>query len=489
MAQSTVSDRLGPLDSLFLYVEKKEMPLHIGSVFVFDGPIDLKNLKALIEAKLPLIPRYRQRVLFPPLNAGYPTWEYDPDFDIDRHIQRIRIKPGTMEELERIAGELFSKVMDRSRPLWDLTVVDGLPRKRSALIARIHHCLVDGVAGVDLMNLTLDRSREPAPAPPQRAYHPRPAPSRTESLADALVSSYSHAVGRLLSIESAALNVAESLAGELLQGSVRQTLGGAADLFRRVERFPFNAPATGPRRVAWAEFPLEEIKAIKDARGVKVNDVFVMILSGAIQRYARVLGVPLERRLLRLMVPVNLRHAGDTHTGNKISLIQVNVPLDVADPLELLESIHQRTEVLKHAHAADLMVLGGTLLSAMPVPAQATLVGLLSNNVPVLPFHMVCTNVPGPQFPLYLLGRKMLSYYPYVPIGDFMGICCAMVSYNGGVYFGLTGDCACAPDVDRLRDFLYEACTEIREAAGIAVTARRPRGERPRRDRARKFAG
>jgi len=200
-------------------------------------------------------------------------------------------------------------------------------------------------------------------------------------------------------------------------------------------------------------------------------------------------GVPLERRLLRLMVPVNLRHAGDTHTGNKISLIQVNVPLDVADPLELLESIHQRTEVLKHAHAADLMVLGGTLLSAMPVPAQATLVGLLSNNVPVLPFHMVCTNVPGPQFPLYLLGRKMLSYYPYVPIGDFMGICCAMVSYNGGVYFGLTGDCACAPDVDRLRDFLYEACTEIREAAGIAVTARRPRGERPRRDRARKFAG
>ena len=475
MPLSGVSERLGPLDSLFLYLEKKEMPLHIGSVFVFDGPIQVDQLKAAIEAKLPAIPRYRQLVVFPPLNAGYPTWEYDPDFDMDRHIQCVRVRPGTMAALEKLAGELFSKVMDRNRPLWDLTVVDGLPGKRSALIARVHHCLVDGVAGVDLMNLILDHSPEPSALPAKRPYHPAPPPSPSASFADALVSSYSHAVGRLLSLESAALNVAGGIAGELLQGSLNQVLGNTPELFRPVERFPFNAPASGPRKVAWADFPLDEIKTIKDARGVKVNDVFLMILAGAMRRYARLHRLSLERRLLRLMVPVNLRDPGDTRPGNRISLIPVNIPLDIADPIELLASIHKRTEALKHSHAADLMVLGGTLLSSMPVPAQAMLVGLLSNNVSVLPFNMVCTNVPGPQFPLYLLGRNMLNYYPYVPIGDFMGVCCAMVSYDGGVYFGLTGDCACAPDVDRLRDFLYEAFAEIREAAGIAPARRTSR--------------
>jgi WS/DGAT/MGAT family acyltransferase len=469
MAQSKVSDRLGPLDSLFLYIEKKEMPLHIGSVFVFDGPIPIDELRALIKTKLPLIPRYRQGVQFPPLNAGYPTWEYVPTFDINRHIQGIRIKPGTQAALEKAAGDIFSKIMDRSRPLWDLTVVDGLPKRRSALIARVHHCLVDGVAGVELLNLIFNQGQD-KPFPPAKPFHPTPPLSPAASLADAVVSSYSHAVGRLLSLESAALNVAGGIAGELLQGSLGRTSRTATEMLRPVERFPFNAPAAGPRRVAWAEFPLDQIKDIKDARQVKVNDVFLMMLGGAVQRYMQLHRVRVERRLLRLMVPVNLRHPGDTQTGNKISLIPVNIPLDIAEPLELLASIHERTESLKHTHAAELMVLGGTLLSAIPVPAQAALVGLLSNNVPVLPFNMVCTNVPGPQAPLYLLGRKMLTYYPYVPIGDFMGICCAMVSYNGAVYFGLTGDSACAPDVDRLRDFLYETFDEVQRASGVVST-------------------
>jgi WS/DGAT/MGAT family acyltransferase len=473
-----------------LYIEKKEMPLHIGSVFIFDGPVPVDELKALIEAKLPLIPRYRQRVTFPPLNAGYPTWEYDPTFDINRHIQRVRVKPGTKEALEKLAGELFSKIMDRDRPLWDLTVVDGLSNRRSALIARVHHCLVDGVAGVEMLNLIFDHSPEQSPVPPKQPYHPAPPPSPLASLADALATTYSHGVGRLLSLESAALNVMGGIAGGLLQGSFNEAAGPIAELFRPVERFPFNAPASGPRSVAWAEFPLDQVKAVKDARGVKVNDVFLMMLAGAFQRYAKVHRLPVERRLLRLMVPVNLRHNGDGQgLGNKISLIPVNIPLDIADPGELLASIHERTEALKHSHAADLMVLGGTLLSVMPVPAQALLVGMLSNNVPVLPFNMVCTNVPGPEFPLYLLGRKMLTYYPYVPIGDFMGICCAMASYNGTVYFGLTGDCACAPDLARLRDFLYEAFAEIRETAGVTSLPRAPRRARPNSKRVRSRVG
>jgi len=189
-----VNDRLGPLDALFLYLEKKEMPLHIGSVFLLDGPISVDDLKSLIEAKLPLIPRYRQRVVFPPLQAGYPTWEFDPGFDINGHIHGIHLKRGTMEALQRLAGHIFSEVMDRNRPLWDLTVVDGLEDGRSAVIARVHHCMVDGVAGVAMMSLIMDTSPEIKPLPPKKPFHPGSPLPAWEVLGDAMVSSYFHAV-------------------------------------------------------------------------------------------------------------------------------------------------------------------------------------------------------------------------------------------------------------------------------------------------------
>jgi diacylglycerol O-acyltransferase / wax synthase len=485
MPQSHASDRLGPLDALFLYLEKKEMPLHIGSVLMFDGRISVDELKSLIEAKLPLIPRYRQRVVSPPLNAGYPTWEYDPEFDLDRHVGHARVKPGTNAALETLAGELFSEVMDRNRPLWDLTVVDGLRGGRSALIARVHHCLVDGVAGVALMNIILDRSPEPAPLPPKHRFHSPPVPSVGSSLLDALVSSYTHTAERLLSFQSAALDLAAGAARELLQGSIQQTLGTVPGLLKPQERFLFHARALGPRSVSWAEFPLAEVDAIRGPRGAKVNDVLMMILTDAVRRYARLHRHSVKNRLLRLMVPVNLRPEGpQQNLGNQISLIPVNIPLDLTDPAALLDVIHERSEGLKQAHAADLMVLGGTLLATLPVPVQAMLAGTLSNVVSVLPFDMVCTNVPGPRFPLYLLGRKMLTYYPYVPIGDFMGVCCAMASYNGTLYFSLTGDCACAPDLDRLRDFLYEAYLELCDTAGLAPAC--PIHRKPSRPRTRR---
>ncbi|HYL36996.1 MAG TPA: wax ester/triacylglycerol synthase family O-acyltransferase [Bryobacteraceae bacterium] len=468
MAHSEASDRLGPLDTLFLYIEKKEMPLHIGSVFIFDGPISTGELKSLIEAKLPLIPRYRQRLAFPPLNLGYPTWEWDPNFDIDRHIFHARIKPGTKESLETLAGQLFSQIMDRNRPLWDMTVVDGLRGGRSALIARIHHCLVDGIAGVALVNLILDSSSRPASLPPKKPFHLPPSPVTGTSLVDAFITSYFHTMNRVLSMQSAALDVAGELLRDVLQGSLVQPVAAVPETFRPLEPFPFKAPSLGPRRVCWTEFPLAEADAIHKRCGVKVNDVLLTVLGAAMRRCAQLHRLSVKNRVLRLMVPVNLRSPDQNGVGNRISLVPVNIPLDVKDPVELLSIVHKRTEALKHAHAADLIVLGGTLLAMLPIPVQAVLTGMLSNAVPVLPFDMVCTNVPGPQVPLYLLGRKMLTYYPYVPIGDFMGVCCAMASYNGTLYFSLTGDCACAPDLERLRDFLDEALSELRERSGVA---------------------
>ena len=462
-----INDRLGPLDSLFLYLEKKEMPLHIGSVFVLDGTISLDDLKSLIEAKLPLIPRYRQRVVFPPFQAGYPTWEFDPGFDINNHIRAVHLERGTLEALERLAGHIFSEVMDRNRPLWDLTLVDGLDDGKTAVIARLHHCIVDGVAGVALLHLIMDTSPEIKPLPPKKPFHPpTPAPA-WDVLTDSLVSGYFHAVERVLSVQSAALNVAQELLGGIRAGSV-PVLSSAAEVLPPTQRFPFYAPSLGPRRVAWTEFPMSEINAVRHLCGVKVNDVGMMILAGAMRRYAKLHRQLVKDRLLRLMVPVNRRN-GDPKQGlgNKITLAPVNVPLDIADPVELLSEIHKRTEAVKHAYAGDLTVLAGSLLALMPVPMQAQLAGALSNQVPVLPFDMVSTNVPGPDYPLYLLGQEVLTYYPYVPIGDFMGVCCAMVSYNGTFYFSLTGDCAGAPDLNQLRDFLDQTFDELHAAVGL----------------------
>lgn len=472
VSKSGVGDRLGPLDTLFLYIEKKEMPLHIGGVLVFDGPIASGDLKALIEAKLPLIPRYQQRLVFPPLNLGYPTWEWDPGFDIERHIQHARIQPGTTASLAELAGRLFSAVMERNRPLWDMTLVDGLQGRRTVLIARVHHCLVDGIAGVALMNLILDHSRQASRLAPRKSFHVQRSSTDGAGLVDALVTSSFHTIGRVLAVQSAALDVAGAVLGELTQGSVAPPTAAMPDSLRPLEPFPFKAPSLGPRRVSWAEFPMKEVDAIRESYGVKVNDVLLTALGVAMHRYAKLHRLAVTKRVLRLMVPVNLRTPDQNGLGNRISLVPANIPLDVNDPIELLGIVHRRTESLKQMHAADLMVLGGTLLAMLPIPAQALLTGMLSNVVPVLPFDMVCTNVPGPQKPLYLLGRKMLTYYPYVPIGDFMGVCCAMASYNGRLYFSLTGDCACAPDLDRLRDFLHEA---LKELAGQSEGVYRPR--------------
>jgi len=479
MPQNHAGDRLAPLDALFLYIEKKEMPLHIGAVFVFEGHLAVADLKSLIEAKLPLIPRYRQRLVFPPFNLGYPTWEFDPEFNLDRHIHHARIRPGTQAALEELAGEIFSEVMDRNHPLWDITVVDGLRGGRTALIARVHHCLADGIAGVSLMNQIFDQNPEPAPLPRKRPLHATPPPQPGPNLLDAMLSTYSHAVSRLFSLQSAALGVSQELLTELVQGSLGQPVDAVADLGRPMQDFPFKAPSLGPRKVSWAEFPMEEIDAVRHVYGAKVNDVCMAMLASAMRRYAHAHRLSVKNRVLRLMVPVNLRDPGQNQgLGNRISLVPVNIPLDISDPQELLRNVHRRTEALKHAHAADLVVLGGSLLAILPVAVQAQLTGLLSNVVPVLPFDMVCTNVPGPTEPLYLLGRKMLTYYGYVPIGDFMGVNCAMASYNGTMYFGLTGDSACAPDLGRLRDFLNDAFAELKASVGIQP-ARRPRRKRP----------
>jgi len=483
MTNSGVSTRLPPGDALWLYLEKPEMPLHIGSVFIFDGPISWEDLAAYIEAKLPLIPRYRQRVVFPPLLAGHPTWEFDPEFDLRNHVLQAHLERGTLEALETKAGQIYSQIMRRDRPLWDLTVVDGLEGGRSALIARVHHCMVDGVAGVALLSVLLDSSAAQAqPSPPKEPFHPPPLPAAPQSLLEAVVGSYAEMLNRILSVEKAALNLAEGFVSDFSSGAVSQLTQLVPELFTPVQPLPFNVKCLGPRKVAWAEFSLDDFNAVRQPSGAKVNDVAMLVLAGAIRRYAQLHGLPANGRLLRLMTPVNLRR--DTHSpglGNMISMMPVNIPLDTHDPVTLLKTIHEKTGALKQAHLAELIVAITTWLGIAPASFHALAWGLLGNQLPMPLFNMVCTNVAGPPVPLYALGRKMLTYYPYVPVGNYMGVCCAITSYNGTLYFGLTGDSASAPDLSRIRDFLYEAFAELQAAVGLAPPKRLTKPMRPGR--------
>jgi diacylglycerol O-acyltransferase / wax synthase len=451
-------------DSVFLNLEREGMPLNVACVSVFEGDIDFDHYVRFVESRLPLIPRYLKRVVTPPLNAGLPNWDYDPDFDIRNHLQEATLRKGSTSELKALAGKLFSRVMDRHHPLWDMTLVRGLKGNRSALVARMHHCLADGIAGLSIMNVLMDPCPE-VPVLPKRKRPlriPKPLDSVT-SLLESLTGSYANFMERMLSTWSSMLNISE------------QTLANSSDPdeFSRLmpevtaptERLFFNTIYRGPQKFACTEISLDEIKAIRKVCGVSVNDVLLALVTATIRRYCELHGDQVKRRLLRVMVPVNLRgnEVGPHKLGNCISLVPVTIPLDTRDPRKLLAAVHRRTEFLKRAHAAEFVSLASGLIAVLPNPLQAY-VGPQISRLPITPFNMVCTNVPGPQVPLYLLGHKMVQWYPYVPIGGELALNCAILSYNGMVYFGFSGDVHISPDLHRLEKFLKLNFSELRDA-------------------------
>ena len=462
------SDRLSWGDTVFLHLEREGMPLNVASVSILEGNIPFEDCLQLIESKLPAFPRYMKRVVAPPLNIGLPSWEYDPDFDIRNHVREVTLKHGTDTELKALAGKMFGTVMDRRHPLWDITMVRGLKGNCSGLILRLHHCLADGIAGVGLVSNLLDANPEAAPLPKKkvRLVVPKP-PDAISSLMDGVVNSYADFVKRILSGWTDLLNMAERVAangGNVATDEFSQLL---PEITAFTERLRFNVLYRGPQKFAWADLPLAEIKAIRQICNASVNDVILALVTATIRRYLELHGDRVKGRLLRMMVPVNLRGSESTgELGNRITIVPVTVPLDIRNPRKLLAAVHKRTEFLKRSHAAELVSLTGGLIGMFPTALQA-LAGPMVSQVPFTPFNLVCTNVPGPQYPLYLLGHKMLRWYPYVPVGGEMAVNCAILSYNGTAYFGFSGDVHAAPDLRRLEEFLKVSFAELREAAGL----------------------
>jgi diacylglycerol O-acyltransferase / wax synthase len=468
MQNQQQGDRLSWGDTVFLHLEREGMPLNVACVCVFDGKISYEHCVQFVESKLPLIPRYLKRVVPPLFNIGLPSWEYDPTFDIRHHVREATLKHGTDAELKALAGKILSTVMDRQHPLWDMTLVHGLKGDRSGLIFRLHHCLADGIAGVGIMNVVMDASPV-APRLRKRKLRLRvpPPPDFWSSITNGCVDSYSELVKRILAALADVSSMAERAAtsgGNLATDGFPQLL---PELTISTQRLRFNVLYRGPQKFAWSGIPLAEIKDIRHNCGTSVNDVILALVTATIRRYLELHRDRVTRRLLRMMVPVNLRgSAGPGELGNRISLVPVTIPLDIRNPRKLLAAVHKRTELLKRAHTAELVSLAGGLIGMFPNSAQA-LAGHIISRLPFTPFNMVCTNVPGPQQPLYLLGHKMLHCYPYVPVGGEMALNCAILTYDGTAYFGFSGCSHAAPDLRRLEKFLQLSFTELREAVGV----------------------
>lgn len=481
MQNHAQSDRLSWGDTVFLHLEREGMPLNVASVCTFEGEISLQDCIQFIETKLPLLPRYLKHVVPAPFDVGLPSWEFDSDFDIHRHIREATLRHGTTTELKAIAGKLFSTMLDRRHPLWDITLVRGLKGNRTGVIFRMHHCLVDGIAGVGLMNVLLDANSEAPPLPKRRIkFRVPPRRDALTSLTAGFVDSYSDFAKRILSAMADMLTMAERVAAN----------GGSVDpdefatLFPEItaftERLRFNVLYRGPQKFACTEIPLADVKAIRKECGTSVNDVILAIVTATIRRYCELHGDPVKGKLFRMMVPVNLRGSEDpAGLGNRISLVPVTVPLNIRDPKKLLAAVHKRTEFLKRMHAAELVSLAGGLIGMFPMSVQG-LAGPLASQLPVTPFNLVCTNVPGPQSPLYLLGHKMIDWYPYVPVGGEMAVNCAILSYNGQVYFGFSGDVHAAPDLKRMEKLLETSFDELREAVGLRPPQKKSVGRKRR---------
>ncbi len=453
-------EHMSALDASFLEVENAVTHMHIGSIAVLEGPApEYEQLRAGVLAKLPLVPRYRQVVRNVALWAGRPVWVDDQHFNLDYHLRRTALPaPGGEPELRRLVGRVMSQQLDRAKPLWEMWVVEGLEGGRWAVVSKIHHCMVDGVAGSDLLTVIFDREpvpdREPVSAPSiGERWQPAPAPGGIDLMARALLLELRvslEALGALGSPRALARRTEEAGLG----------LARMRHLLRPTERSSLNGPLGPHRRWSWARAELADVGEIRAALGGTVNDVVLAGIAGGFRTLLRARGEPVDR-VLRSMVPVSVRLPGEHGTyNNRVSAVFVELPVGSAEPRERLADIRRQTENLKSSRQA---VAGEVLtsLSGFAPPLLLALGERLAARVPQHNINTVTTNVPGPQYPLYLGDRRMLEAFPYVPLGGSVRVGVAIYSYDRRLAFGVTGDYDAAPDVDVLCEGIEAALAEL----------------------------
>ncbi len=480
--------RLSPQDIAFLYLESEQTPMTIGSIAVFEGQVPFKRFVENIEARLHIIPRYRQRVVDAPYGITRPTWEFDRHFDIRNHIRTVSLgKPVSEGDITDLAGKIFRGRMDRRRPLWEMSMVYDVEGDRTALISRMHHCMVDGVGGVELLMVTFDVQENPpvpAEAPP---YDPPPPPPRWQRISDAVFSRASEAVDHSASVADWLVDLAT---GEW--SGTRRTLDALGTtlsyMLNPAPKFSFNRPFGGGRRFAFLELPWEDAREIRRAAGGTVNDVVLATLGGALAAYAATHGENTDNREARIAIPVNVRRESERATlGNRVSMLDVEVPLGTDGPSERLGAVIERTGALKEGRIAEGVT---TLMDIIGVLGPNELKAL--NAALVIPntvSNVTCTNVPGPMIPLYTVGHRLLTHHAVMPIAWDMGIGCAVMSYDQHLYVTLVADTASAPDVDLLGEMMRDAFEELRTAVCGPRAAETPPEPEPQHPRVTRMTG
>ena len=470
-------DRLTGLDSSFLHLERGVAHMHVGAVMVFEGaPPAYEDLVAQIGSRLHLIPRYRQRLAFVPFGQGRPVWVDDPHLNVAFHVRHTALpSPGGEPQLRRLAGRVFSQALDRSRPLWELWLVEGLAGDRFAVLSKTHHSLVDGVSGVDIATVLFDAAADPLPvAAPDQEWIPRPLPTDAQLLADALVERAT-VPGELVRGVRATLRGPRHVAGR-----VGRAVGGMSALARvglqSAPPSPLNLRIGPHRRFTWVTGDLQEFKAVKNALSGTVNDVVLAVVAGALGRHLRRHGEPTEGLVLRAMVPVSVRADVERGAlGNKVAAMWSPLPVGDEDPVARLLAISRAMEGIKDSGQA----VGAQVLTELTGFAPPTIIAQAARlQARQRMFNLVVTNVPGPQFSLYVLGRRLQSLFPMVPLAENQALGIAIMSYDGQLDFGLNADYDGLPDVEALADDLRAAIAELVQAAGPTPGASRRRSRR-----------
>ena len=469
-------DRLSAVDASFLHEERQASHMHVGAVVVLDGPPPTREQFAEhIQSRLHLVPRYRQKLAFPRFEMGRPFWIDDPRFNLDYHVRHTALpSPGTDDQLRRLVGRIFSQRLDRSKPLWEVWLVQGFHGEDGGaaggfvLVSKTHHALVDGVAGVDIATVLFDLSPlPPEPAPEADAWSPAREPSDAELVAEG-IGGLVRAPTRLAGETLRALGrPAESLT------RAREAAEGLGEVGRAIlspaPKVPLNVPIGPHRRVYWLQSELAHFKAVKNSLGGTVNDVFLAMVAGGLGRWLRTRGVDTEGLELRGLVPVSIRAEDQHHQlGNRIAAVRGPLPVYAEDPVERLRIVRESMQGVKESKQA----LGAEVIAGLEDFAPPTLLAMASRlNFSTRLFNLIVTNVPGPQFPLYLMGREMQEIVPVAFLPDNHALAIAAMSYNGKLDVGLLGDYDAMPDLDVLAELLEGSLRELVDAARRAGDA------------------
>ena len=444
--------------------------MHIGGLTLVEGPPPtMDEFLEQIRMRLHLVPRYRHKLAYTALDSGRPVWVDDPSFNLDYHVRHTALPaPGGWGQLQDLTARIFSQQLDRSKPLWEMWLIEGLEENRFALITKTHHSLIDGIAGVDLATVLFDLSPDPPPlSHPRRAWKPHSEPGTVQLVSAGLIGAV-----------RASLAVAEASLGALAHpdralARAREAAEGIGELvwagLNPAPETPLNVPIGPHRRFVSLSGSLDDFKAIKDVFGGTVNDVILAVVAGALREFLISRGRRTEGTELRALVPVSVRSAGEHHTGgNRIVVMRGPLPVYIADPLDRLRFVSKAMAGLKESkQAVGAEVIAGAQNFAPPtILAQASRL-----NFSTRLFNLIVTNVPGPQFPLYVLGREMLQAIPVAFLPENHALAIAIMSYNGQLNFGLLGDFDALPDIDVIAEGIAEELATLLALARETATA------------------